>query len=74
MNRQREKKVYENLKKIEQTTKAKRIGILYGAAHMPVIEQRLIQEGYTRNNKKPKEYIKFNLSIQEALKEIHNKI
>jgi len=69
-NRKREEKVYGNLKTAEATSDVARVSILYGAEHMPFIEQRLIDQGYVRDTAKPTEYFTFRLTLQGALKEI----
>ncbi len=69
-NREREEKVYRNLETAETDPAVARAGILYGAEHMPFIEQRLSEKGYIRDTAKPTEYLTFRLTLQGALKEI----
>ncbi len=67
INRKREQKIYSNLSNLEKENNTKKIGILYGAHHMPFIEQELKIKKYFRIQQNPIEYIIVNLTISGAL-------
>ncbi len=72
INRERERTIYEQLSKTGKKPNVKKVGVLYGALHMPFIEQILIQNGYIYNNEKGIDYLTYKLTPNGALREIKN--
>jgi hypothetical protein len=75
INRARETRVYEQVERLEQSEDINRIGVFYGAAHLPYLERELAQRGYVREGidylesirKKPKDWERFDR--EDKLKE-----
>jgi hypothetical protein len=73
INREREEKIYEIIDDLESKSEIKRIGVMYGADHIPLIQERLFSKGYVLDVNSPIEWMNAILSVIGAFKEFNHK-